>query len=227
MVSDVDRHVRVWDWRSGQAMTPPLQILGQPSRAFAFSPDGAAIGLARRDGLVALWDFAQPVGDVPPIRTTDRVDHLVFSPDGARLAFAGYAGRAEIWDVARGERGVALTGHQEAITAITFSPDGLVVATSSYDKTVRVFDALTGRTISEPLRHEHAGPRGLLSRLLEAAHDREHVGRPQPGQCLATAGRAAVGRAGARRRPGPRLLERSRVTGSDLAAALADNLRTR
>ena len=156
VVSDVDRHVRVWDWRSGQAMTPPLQILGQPSRAFAFSPDGAAIGLARRDGLVALWDFAQPVGDVPPIRTTDRVDHLVFSPDGARLAFAGYAGRAEIWDVARGERGVALTGHQEAITAITFSPDGLVVATSSYDKTVRVFDALTGRTISEPLRHEHA-----------------------------------------------------------------------
>jgi WD40 repeat protein len=154
-ISDVDRHVRVWEWRSARPLTPPLEHFSSSRSTFAFGPNGTTIAAAY-DDTIHLWSFAQPTGDALAAGSSDRVDELVFSPEGSTIAMAGYQPTPEIWRPHADGRELTLEGHKKAITAVMFSPDGNLVATGSYDDTVRVYDARTGRPICDPLPHTHA-----------------------------------------------------------------------
>jgi len=154
-ISRVDHHVRVWDWRAGRPLTPPLQNFGSLVTTFAFSNDGTALSVSAYDDTVRSWSFARPTGDAMAAGSRDRVDHLVFSPDGSRIGMAGYQPSPEIWKPHADGLEATLTGHNSAITALAFSPDGSLVATGSYDKMVRVHSAQDGTSVCNPLPHSH------------------------------------------------------------------------
>lgn len=146
-ISNVDDHVRVWDWRVARPLTPPLQHFRSSITTFAFGNDGATIASSAKDNTIRLWSFARPIGDALAAGSRDRVDHLVFSPDGSRVGVAGSQPTPEIWKPHAEGRELTLEGHHSAITTLRFSPSGTLVATGSFDKVVHVHNAQTGRHI--------------------------------------------------------------------------------
>jgi hypothetical protein len=94
-----------------------------------FSPSGALILTATRDGVAQLWDTAtgQPMGN--EMRQPTTIRRAAFSPDGRRIVTASHDGTARIWDVAtRRSLGPALE-HPGAVKAVAFSPDGRRILT--------------------------------------------------------------------------------------------------
>ncbi|UCF89815.1 MAG: hypothetical protein JSW39_16075, partial [Desulfobacterales bacterium] len=153
-VSHVDDFVRVWDWRSGNALTPPLGRIGRGIVSFAFSPDGSALAVATRDRTIRLWEIACPNGDFLPFKTKDRVDTLRFSADGNRLVYEGYEPSVTVLNLSPQRVDLLLKGHNEAISALAFSKGERYMATGSYDQTARVYDTQSGLEICSPLLHE-------------------------------------------------------------------------
>lgn len=61
--------------------------------ALAFQPAGPLLASAGQDGLVAVWDLAQPRKPLAQWRQPAPVSQLAWSPDGAGLAVGGEDGR--------------------------------------------------------------------------------------------------------------------------------------
>lgn len=86
----------VWEWPSGRHLRTIVGNSGSVIRS-AFSPDGARLATASKDGAVWLWD--PYTGDAQlTLRGHDgQVSALAFSPDGSRLATAGRDGILRVW----------------------------------------------------------------------------------------------------------------------------------
>ena len=96
----------------------------------SFSPDGATLVSAARDGIM-LWD----VESRESIATLngDAVSSASYSPDGAILASGARDGRITLWDVGTRQQIVALEGHTDRVGSVSFSPDGAILASGSRD----------------------------------------------------------------------------------------------
>lgn len=104
--------------------------------AFAFSPDGARIATAGRDGAVRVWEanggrasMALPHGKP--------VHGCAFSPDGERLVSITIEGSLTVWDASTSEciaeyRGVTLP------RSVRWAPDGSIVLESLWSGVVRL-----------------------------------------------------------------------------------------
>jgi WD40 repeat protein len=68
----------------------------------AFSPDGALLATASRDGTARLWDPTTGQHCTTLRGHTDLVSGVAFSPDGALLATASNDGTARLWDPTTG-----------------------------------------------------------------------------------------------------------------------------
>ncbi|KAL0945161.1 hypothetical protein HGRIS_004312 [Hohenbuehelia grisea] len=140
-----------WDAATGQILYASLQSCPAVD-AFAFSPDGAHIVIAReRD--IGVWDAAtgKKIGKLLSGHS-DNVVSVAFSADGTRIVSGSHDKTIRLWDAATGQPiGRPLSGHQRHITFVVFSPDGSRIVSSSYDHTVRIWDATTGQQIGDAL----------------------------------------------------------------------------
>ncbi|MGI5151205.1 hypothetical protein ACQEVC_33395 [Plantactinospora sp. CA-294935] len=112
----------------------------------AFSPDGAILATASRDGTTILWNITRPeqprrVGLLPG--HTGYVYGVAFHPDGRTLATTGADRTLRLWDVtdpAEVPPPRVLRGHSGTVYGVAFHPDGQTLATSSADRTVMLWN---------------------------------------------------------------------------------------
>ncbi len=142
-----------------------------------FSPDGARVATASRDGTARIWDastgkllatFLHSGASLGIPEKTAEVWGVAWSPDGRRLATACQERVAVVWDVERPVRPLEVfRDHTEAVEWVAWSPDGRRVVTASYDHTVRIRNADgSGKAIVLP--HDS----GVISAVFDAAQTR-------------------------------------------------------
>ncbi|MHC4401611.1 MAG: M56 family metallopeptidase [Planctomycetota bacterium] len=139
--------IRFWDVASGEELLE-YSVAQRAIESLAFSPDGALVAIATRDG-VFLWDWLS--GDAPKALEgpVERTQIVTFAPDG-RLLAAGCrdAFAARIWDVASRQLTFRLKGEADDYyrEGLTFSSDGKsLIVPGSETKTVEIFDVQTGQ----------------------------------------------------------------------------------
>jgi WD40 repeat protein/ribosomal protein S27E len=150
-----DGTARVWDTRTGQAVTAPLVHGGAIPHA-AFSPDGRRVVTTGTDHTAQIWNV-QTGERVALMQHADWVTHASFSPDGRLVATASDDDTARIWDADTGKPAATLKHEKHVIRAL-FSPDGRRLLTVSGTDVglpgfVRLWDTRTWETAGDPLEH--------------------------------------------------------------------------
>jgi WD40 repeat protein len=168
--------------------------LSEGDVAFAFSPDGALLAAAPRDGTLRL--LRMPDGE--EVRRLGerrrRVTALAFSPDGRKLVAAGDDNTIRLWDVATGQLLAAPSGQDDGLLAMVLTPDGRLLISAGGDSTVRVWDTETAKEIrrwqGEPQQHQIASVQDPLTKKVH----RQHLSLPWVS-CLALSsdGKMAAG----------------------------------
>jgi WD40 repeat protein/serine/threonine protein kinase len=146
---------RVWDARTGEAVTPPLRHDDIVWKA-AFSPDGQRVVTASRDRTARVWEVSSGQAVGPALPHDAAVEDASFSPDGRWVVTASTDGTARLWDAATGQPRTPPLKHASWLHSVSFSPDGRYVVTASQDGTAQVWDAATGQPAAPPLRHAAA-----------------------------------------------------------------------
>jgi WD40 repeat protein len=170
MVSSPDGRTLVFGGQEGD-----LVQLGTGGRTFyqaddsalgapAVSPDGRLVATGAADGMVQLWDEADPAKTRVLTGHLFRALDVAFSPDGQLLAaIDGYC-TARIWDVTTGRQLAARAaggGYRYAVpgyntSRLVFSPDGKTMATycsgstqpGIYQDTATVWDTSTFQRVA-------------------------------------------------------------------------------
>ena len=88
-----DGTARIWDARTGLALTPPI-VHQDTVICVAFSPDGSRLATSSADGTARIWDVATGRPVSAPLEHKDEVLQVVYSPDGRMLATASKDGTA-------------------------------------------------------------------------------------------------------------------------------------
>ncbi len=157
-----ERGVRVWDARSGEALTP-LLLAGERVNQAMFTPDGTRLATRSEDGPVRLLDAQSGRECFPGLQHRKPVRWIACSPDGTRLATACGDGAAYVWDTANGRVVGQPLRHQRQVNHVEFNPEGTLLVTASEDWTARVWKSATGEPAAPPLQHSGAVRRAVFS----------------------------------------------------------------
>jgi hypothetical protein len=90
VVSDYDRTARVWDTKTGAAVTPPLKHLDCVVWA-GFSHDGRYVVTASFDRTARVWDAATGQALTPPLPQAGIPDCAVFTQDDRAVRTASHS----------------------------------------------------------------------------------------------------------------------------------------
>jgi WD40 repeat protein len=148
-----DGTARVWDARSGLALSPLVRHEAQIKHVM-FSPDGRRVLTASGDGIAQVWDAESGERVLPPLRHSLSVWSAVFSADGRRIVTASLDRSARVWDARTGAALSPPLGHRDWVGVAGFCPEGKRVVTASDDGSARVWDAASGELLAPPLSHE-------------------------------------------------------------------------
>ncbi|MFF5206095.1 helix-turn-helix domain-containing protein [Streptosporangium sp. NPDC000396] len=119
--------------------------------AAAFAPGGRLMATAGDEGVVRVWDTADPHRPRPLAALSAHQGGALtaaFSPDGRTLATAGVDRVIRLWDVTDPRHPAALAtleGHGDTVRRVAFRGDGRVLASASYDRTARLWDVADPR----------------------------------------------------------------------------------
>jgi WD40 repeat protein len=147
----IRQKVQVRDVASGHLLATFRGVLKDDGVA-AWSPAGAHLAVAGRDGAIRIWEvpctsgslrrwfrllleeWRSPALVVPAAVTEMQAADLAWSHDGRHLAIGGY-NRVLVWDVDRNRRAASLPG--EAV-ALAWSQDNASLAVAGDDGTITV-----------------------------------------------------------------------------------------
>ena len=130
-----DKTIRLWDAKTGAAISKPLQGHTDWVRSDAFSPDGARIASGSYDKIIRLWDvktgaviFGEPLqGHI------DCICSVAFLPDGAWIASGSDDKTIRLWD-AKVDAAIdkPLHSHTRSVEPVVFSPNSSWITSRSY-----------------------------------------------------------------------------------------------
>ncbi|MEU9079095.1 WD40 repeat domain-containing protein [Kitasatospora sp. NPDC048538] len=134
--------IGLWRVRDSESVRlgQPLQQPAGSALWATFSPDGRTLAVGSSQGVVTLWNTADPDHPVPlasPLTTTGPVWAVAFSPDGRTLAATLHAATGALvrWDISDRTRptpiGDPLTTSTGPLTVTAFSPDGRTLAATT------------------------------------------------------------------------------------------------
>jgi small GTP-binding protein len=141
-----------------------------------WSPDGAYLGSASKDGTARIWD-AHSEACVGTIKGyAGFVVSVAWSPDGQRLASASWDKPIYLWDAASGRQLPPLQGQMGGSNHVAWSPDGQRLASNSRGRTICLWDAASGRQL-QTLRGHTDSVTGIAwspdgQRLASASRDK-------------------------------------------------------
>jgi WD40 repeat protein len=150
-----DQTARVWDARSGQPVTEPLEHSNLVQSA-QFSPDGTRVVTASWDRTARVWNALTGQSVSGPLKHDSFVNSARFNPDGSRIVTASKDKTARVWDAQTGQPLTEPIKHGGAVESAQFSPDGKRIVTGSSDGSARVWDAQSGQPLTGPLKHSGA-----------------------------------------------------------------------
>jgi WD40 repeat protein len=148
--AQADGVVRLRDLAHGRdrLTLAPLRATAAP-QTLAFTPDGARLGVAYRDGTLRIWHAAS--GQEQRADFKPNPPALVLFPNETTAAVAAYP-TLRFWDLERQEwRGKELKLHN--VTDLAISPTGRLLAAACEDRTIRLFDPATGESRGEWIGH--------------------------------------------------------------------------
>jgi WD40 repeat protein len=151
----------LWEWRYLERWCHSRLLTlkgGKPVASMAFSPDAKHLAAGDKDGLVRVWEVANPAREplaLPAGKET--VFSVAFSPDGRRLAAGGRDGYVRVWEVANPAREpLALPAGKQTVFDVAFSSKGGRLAAGGADGYVRVWEVadLTREPLAFPAGQE-------------------------------------------------------------------------
>jgi tetratricopeptide (TPR) repeat protein len=171
-----DYSLRVWDAKTGKAVTPAMSHDGTVLRAY-FSSNDQYLVSASVDHTARIWN-ASTGEQITTLKHSREVWWAVFFPRGGRVITTSLDGAARVWDVS-GERMAfpPLLHSNPNVYHAAFSVDGRMVATSAGGQAFhvgpnmtregewlvgepgvasgegRLWDSLTGELLAPPMRH--------------------------------------------------------------------------
>ena len=139
---------------------PAVKMNNRPITAAEYSPDGAAIALARYSN-IQLREVKTRKVIRRFVGAPGKVNAVHFSADGNRLVTAsgitGHSGAATIWDVRTGRKVRDFTaGHGDVLYDAVLTPDGKTLVTAGYDRFIRTWHADSGELIRSIEGHNGA-----------------------------------------------------------------------
>ncbi len=109
----LDETVRVWDTKTGQAISAPFTGHTASVRSVAVLPDGRLIASGSGDGTLLIFDSHTGACPLGPIAAhSDFIWSVAFSPDGSRIVTGSKDNTLKVWNIATGDLCLGpLTGH--------------------------------------------------------------------------------------------------------------------
>ncbi len=165
IIAGSETRIRIWETETGRHVatletheshtgsgphgTQVEWCCGSEVNSVAFSPGGALIVSAHKDGTIKLWD-ARKAKLVRTIKSRfPDARRAVFSPDGSLIA-SGYDesnSRVELWSVRSGKLALTLGEDSDYTHSLSFSSDGKMIVTGHMSDDVKVWNAKTGKLI--------------------------------------------------------------------------------
>jgi WD40 repeat protein len=148
--------LRIWDFRTGRSIVPPVALAIVPD-ALAWDPRGGRVAVIGRGGAVVVVDAASA-------RTLLTFEHsgesdskepldIQFTPDGRSLVTVGPDATVGVWDAANGRPRYERIRPGGARIDAVLSRDVRWLATGGRDGILQVWDLHTGRLQTRALSH--------------------------------------------------------------------------
>jgi WD40 repeat protein len=146
-----DHTARVWDIRTGKAITPPLEHEAMV-QSCDLSPDGKWVATASGSNAY-VWDGTTGRKVTTFRQHANWVQTVRFDPNGKRLLTASSDHTARLWDALSGRELLSPLRHTNDVRLAEFSPNGKIIATAS-GQFAQIWDAATGQKLTAPLFHD-------------------------------------------------------------------------